>query len=501
MKTQPIGPEWIAQVTAGLGSAPVDLDGLLSIVMTGIASHLGADRATLYLLDRARGDLVSRFATELSNQEIRLRVGEGVAGEVARTGETVLVNSAETDERFAARYDALTGYRTRSLMAAAVSTPDRQRVGVVQVLNRLEGRFGPADRIELELIARQLGRLLDATSLGSQLRDGARPLAFRFNGIVGESAAMQRIYERAARASRTDATVLVLGESGTGKELIARAVHHNSPRAEGPFVKVDCGALPGDLVENELFGHERGAYTGAVGVSKGKVAAADGGTLFLDEIGEMPIKAQSRLLRLLQDHTWFRVGGTTLHKADIRVVAATHQDLEERIEEGTFRQDLYYRLRVVQIVVPPLRERDHADLDRLVDHFLFEAARRYDRRGIRLTTEARARLHGHLWPGNVRELEHAVAAAVVLAAGDRIGVDDLELRSGRSLPGPAPLEAPRPTSADGIRPLQDVVADYVAHALEACGGNRSEAARRLGIGRNTLLRRLRSGHGTVGSAE
>ncbi len=501
MKTASYDPKRIARVTADLGAAPVDLDELLAVLMLGVAEHLGSDRATLYLLDRARGELISRVATALSNQEIRLAVGEGIAGEVARTGETVVVNTAAADERFAARYDALTGYRTDSLMAAAIRTPDGELVGVVQVLNRLHGRFGAGDRRELEITAIELGRLLDATSLWSQLREGARPLSFRFNGIVGESAAMQRVYDRAQRASRTQATVLVLGESGSGKELIARAVHHNSPRAQGPFIKVDCGALPGGLVENELFGHERGAFTGAGEAVDGKVAAADGGTLFLDEIAELPIAAQSRLLRLLQDRTWFRVGGTALHTADLRVVAATHQDLEERIEQGTFRQDLYYRLRVVEIRVPPLRERDHADLDRLIDHFLFEAARKYGRSGMRLTPEARARLHGHGWPGNVRELEHAVESGVVLAPGERIGVADLELRGAKgSTPVPPPVAAPRPGRPDAIRPLREVVSDYVADAVQACGGNHSEAARRLGIGRNTLLRRLRWRQGPVRSA-
>ena len=494
MSPESIGPEWISQVAAHVGSRPVDLDALLSRVVSGVAVHLRADRATLYLLDRARGELVSRVATELANQEIRLRLGEGIAGEVGRTGETVLVADVSADPRFADRYDAMTGYRTKSLMATGVRGADGALVGVLQVLNRAEGTFGRADRRELEQVARQVGRLLDATSLRSQLHGGARPLAFRFNGIVGESAGMQRVYARADRASRTDATVLILGETGTGKELVASAVHHNSPRADGPFVKVDCGALPGDLVENELFGHERGAYTGAVAAADGKVAAADGGTLFLDEVAELPLPAQSRLLRLLQDRTWFRVGGTTLRTADVRLVAATHQDLPLMVEEGRFRRDLYYRLRVVEIRVPPLRERDHADLDRLIDHLLFEAARRYGRPGIRISPAARARLHGHLWPGNVRELEHALASAVVLTPGDTIEAGDVEV--GPAGPG---IVTPPPAGPDGIRPLRAVVHEAAAEAVRRCGGNRSEAARRLGIGRNTLLRHLKAHDGSVPS--
>lgn len=492
-------PDWITAQAAALQKdrAPVDLEALLDLVVEGVASQLRAERATLYLLHARRGELVSRVAMGLTDLTIRLAVGEGAAGEVASTGRSVRLQRERGPTDTTTRFDRLTGFTTRSLLAVPVRGGDGSVLGVLQVLNAdAAGGFGAADEAALLDVAAKVGALLEATSLPAQLQAGNQPLAFRFNGIVGESAVMQRVYERAARAARTDATVLIRGASGTGKELVARAVHANSERHEGPLVKVDCGALPEDLVENELFGHEKGAYTGAVQARDGKIAAADGGTLFLDEIGELPLVAQTRLLRLLQDRTWFRVGGTKLHTADVRVVAASHRDLEDAVRQGTFRQDLYYRLRVVEISLPDLRARGHGDLDRLIDHFFWQATRQYGRPQLILDDGARARLHAHSWPGNVRELEHVITSAVVLAPAEHVTAGMLEFAPGASsavdVP-PTPLTSPRPASPDAVRPLAEVEREYVRAAVEACGGNRSEAARRLGIGRNTLLRKLGSG--------
>jgi Nif-specific regulatory protein len=287
---------------------------------------------------------------------------------------------------------------------------------------------------------------------------------------------MRAVYDRTDRAARTEATVLVRGESGTGKELIARAIHDNSARRDKPFVKVDCAALPESLVENELFGHVRGAYTGADRAAEGKVHAAAGGTLFLDELGELPLGVQGKLLRLFQDRDFVRVGGTQPERADVRLVCATHRALEGA---PGFRQDLYYRIRVVEIVLPPLRERGHDDLDRLIDHLLFEAARRHGRPGLTLAPAARARLHAWGWPGNVRELENRIEASAVLAAGMEIQADELEL------PADAAREGFVPTGT-----LAEVELAYIRHVLARCGGNQSEAARVLGIARNTLARRV-----------
>jgi Nif-specific regulatory protein len=471
----------------------VDLEELLRAAIDEVARQLGADRGTLYLVDHARGELVSRVAHLPELAEIRLRLGEGIAGWVAAHGEAVIIPGATEDPRFAQRVDLATGYRTRTLLAVPVDDAQGQRIGVLQVLNKARGAFDVADLERLRALAAEVARLLEDTSLRSQLRPGqSQSLDFRFNGIVGVSPAMRDVYARTTRAAATDATVLVQGESGSGKELIARAVHCNSPRRDGPFVKVDCAALPASLIENELFGHERGAFTGADRATDGKVQAAHGGTLFLDEVGELPLAVQGKLLRLLQEKTCVRVGGTTARQVDVRFVCATHRDLEADVVSGRFRQDLFYRLRVVPILLPPLRQRGAVDLDRLIDHLLFEWTRRHGRPALRLGPEARTALHAHAWPGNVRELENALEAAVVLAPGPMIEVEHLGLTPMSPIQGAPAVTAPSLGDAftTPVDTLEAVERRYIEHVLRLAGGNRTQAARRLGIGRNTLLRKL-----------
>ena len=412
-----------------------------------------------------------------------------MAGWVARSGKPVHVPRGRVDARFAARFDAATGYRTDHQLAVPVVHASGDVLGVLQVLNRKDGgEFGSADKRALKELAAQVSAILQASSLESQLvPDQQQPLAFHFNRIVGASPAMRAVYGRVTRAAATEATVLLRGETGTGKDLVARAVHFNSARAAGPLVKVDCAALPEGLIENELFGHERGAFTGADRAADGKVAAARGGTLFLDEIGELPLSVQGKLLRLVQDQTWYRVGGTTPHKADVRFVAATNRSLASDVTEGRFRQDLYYRLRVVEIALPPLRARGGGDLDRLIDHFMYELSSQHRRPRITLSEAARAELHSHPWPGNVRELRHVLESAVVLSPSDCIGTEQLSL----DVEPPTPLGVPVGCFIPDGSSLRDAERRYVLHTLDLNDGNRSHTADALGIGRNTLLRKLK----------
>ena len=461
-------------------SRTTELDTILRRIMDEVRSRLRADRGTLYLVDYARRELLSRVADLPEIREIRLALGEGAAGLAASTGRSITIPGDIDDERVQRRIDELTGYATRNMVVVPVIHLGVV-VAVIQLLNKEEGDFTARDRQVLEELAVEIGALLSRTSLGSQLHPGAsQPLSFEFNHIVGDSAVMQAVYERTRRAAATDATVLVRGESGSGKELIARAIHDNSKRAEAPFIKVDCAALPTTLIENELFGHERGAFTGADRAEHGKVHAAVGGTLFLDEVGELPVEVQGKLLRLLQDRTWLRVGGTQLQRGDVRFVCGTNVDLEAAVDSGAFRRDLYYRLRVVEIRLPTLRTRGGGDIDRLVDHFLFRFLREHRRPGLSLAPDARQALLAHSWPGNVRELEHRIESAVVLAPGPEIQVEQL------------PLGPPRaaPLFGDSLRSLEELELEYVQHVLDHCDGNRSEAARVLGIGRNTLARKL-----------
>ncbi len=484
---------WGAESRARLRDRTVDLDVLLGDAVDTITAELGADRGTLYLLDHASRTLVSHVGHLPEIAEIRLRLGEGVAGQVARTGKPMRIRAAETDARVARRFDEQTGYHTRSLMAAPLCGDDGSVIAVLEVLNKLEGDFDREDESHLLDCAGHLAGLMLGTSLRSQLGPGTtQPLAYRFNNIIGTSAPMQQAYDLIERSARTDVTVLIRGESGTGKELFARALHDNSPRANGPFVVVDCAALPDTLIENELFGHEKGAYTGADQATEGQIAAAQGGTLLLDEIGELPLPVQGKLLRLLQEKSYLRVGGRDPRTADVRFVCATHRDLERGVEEGGFRQDLYYRLRVVEIEIPPLRRRGHGDIDRLVDHFVTLYGQRYGRPGMTLSPLARNALHGHDWPGNVRELEHCIESAVVLAPESTLEASQLRLPAVGPIPSPGEVSLPEDAFVTGVRPLREVERAYVQHVLRLHGDNRSATARALAIGRNTLLRKLNS---------
>jgi len=479
--------DWLEELHDLLADRLIDLDEVFHRIIGKATAMVGADRGTLYLVDRARNQLISRVADLPEVAEIRLNIGEGVAGRVVETCEPVRVPKGLTSDA-SRRMDQVTGYHTESMVAVPVVDTSGRVVAVVQLLNKHDGDFDEDDEADLVELAASIAELLLASSLRSQiLPHQHQPLAFRFNNIIGESSVMQQLYELTARAASTEATVLVRGESGSGKELIARAIHDNSSRRKRPMVKVDCAALPEQLIENELFGHERGAFTGADRPATGKVDAAEGGTLFLDEIGELPLGVQGKLLRLLQDREFIRVGGTTPIPIDVRIVCATHRNLEKAVEDEALRQDLYYRLRVVELTVPPLRSRGHADLDRLIDFFMFEMGERHGRQGMELSPAARARLHSHNWPGNVRELEHCLESAVVLSATALVAPDQICVAQLCSEGAPIVDED---AFVSSIRSLREVELDYIRHVLKVHDGNRSASARTLGIGRNTLLRKL-----------
>ena len=325
-------------------------------------------------------------------------------------------------------------------------------------------------RIERALGEKALRR--ENANLRAQVRD-----RYGLPGLLAGSAQMAQVVELVRRVAPTSATVLIRGESGTGKELIAKAIHHASDRARGPFVAINCGALPETLLESELFGHVRGAFTGASGTKKGLFEEADGGTLLLDEIGEMAPSLQVKLLRALQSGEIRPVGSTQAITVDVRVVAATNRDLEQLIRQGGFREDLFYRLNVIPVTLPPLRER-REDIPLLAEHFLGRAAQR-------LGPAAVDRLLRYPWPGNVRELENAIERAAILARDQTIEPDDLPPHvTGGVILGPAPGLEREHTLAEAERA-------HIIQTLERCGGNHSRAAEMLGIGRTTLWRKLK----------
>ena len=462
----------------------VTMDQLLNSMVDRVVQEVQAERGTLYLVDGLSGELCSRVAQLPEIKEIRLPPGQGVAGHVAETGEISNIEDASADGHFYAGIDEVTGFRTRNMLTVPVRDEDGAIRGVLQLLNR-PGGFSTDQESLLADLARQVAQALQRTSMrpcGDRTRgvlvDGP------FNNMVGESTPMAEMYERIKAALSTDVTVLIRGATGTGKTLVARAIHDNSPRRDGPLVHVDCTVLPAGLIESELFGHERGAFTGADRRVQGKFELAHGGTLFLDEIGDLPLPLQGKLLRFLQDREFERLGGRRTLRADVRVISATNADLEARVEEGKFRQDLYYRVRVLDLHVPSLAQRGARDIIRLAEHFLDVYTHRHRRKNSGISPAAMARLQLHDWPGNVRELEHCIESAVVLARGQVIDLEHL------SLPG-NPGAAQQVEGYEPGRPLAEVERDHVQRTLEHCAGNRSEAARLLGIGRNTLLRKLK----------
>ncbi len=341
--------------------------------------------------------------------------------------------------------------------------------------------------LDLEELLVRLARVAEQSRLRSEVRDLQARLVerHRLEGIIGESGRMQEVLALAKRVAPSDATVLIRGESGTGKELIARAIHFNSPRASGPLVSLNCAALPEQLLESELFGHEKGAFTGAVAQRKGRFEQADGGSIFLDEIGDLSPALQVKLLRVLQERQFERVGGNKTISANVRVMAATHRDLEQAMREGTFRDDLYYRLNVVTIQIPPLRER-REDISLLLEHFLRKFAEKNRRDVTGLTAAARDALLKYDYPGNVRELENIVERAILLCRGRVIDLEDLPatLRPGQRSAG-----EPLPKDLPGV--LADIERQAIESALERSGGVQTQAAAVLGISERVLRYKMK----------
>jgi Nif-specific regulatory protein len=415
---------------------------------------------------------------------IRPRIDEGTTADVVRTGKPVVVPQVSRDPRFPHR-----GARRVETVGEEISfisapiTLERRTVGAVSVdlrykadrdyhrtakfLGVVGSMIAQAVKVH-QLIESERQQLVDENShLRQELKE-----RYDFSNLVGTSGAMRQVYEQIAQVAQASTTVLLRGESGTGKELIAHALHYNSARARRPFIKVSCAALPQDLIESELFGYEKGAFTGAQGDKKGRFELASGGTLFLDEIGDLNVATQIKLLRVLQEREFERLGGSQTIRADIRLVAATNKDLEKAIEAGEFREDLFYRLNVFTIFVPPLRERK-PDILLLADHFLEKFSREHGKKVKRISTPAIDMLASYHWPGNVRELANAVERAVVICDSQVIHAHHL----------PPTLQTAEASGTAQTLTLRDSLEsfekDALLDALKSARGNRAKAARLL----------------------
>ncbi|MBI5069347.1 MAG: sigma 54-interacting transcriptional regulator [Deltaproteobacteria bacterium] len=472
-------------------SHATDLSKAMNSVLLVLRSHLGLENGTVALFDPVTGEVFVEAAPEMLDEERiqgRLRPGEGVLGRVFATGLPAAIPDLGEEPAFLNRTGSWRDLAADRRALYAVPLRDgRATLGVLTAERRWAG--GPfsfdADLKVLHIVGGMLAariRLHQLENPVERARADAPPVLperERFRGVVGGSAAWRSVLDTVAQVAPSRATVLLRGESGTGKEVVARALHDAGPRASRPFVAVNCAALPEALLESELFGHERGAFTGASQARAGRFELADGGTLFLDEVGELPVAAQVKLLRALQERQFERVGGRRTHTVDVRLVAATNRDLEAAVEAGTFRLDLYHRLQVVEIVLPPLRER-REDVLPLARHFLSELEEEHGRR-LTLAPSAEALLAAQPWPGNVRQLRNALERAVVSLTCDRAEASDLawlamEARLATPVPRPEPGEPPpQEPPLDAGEPAR------VREALVRAGHVQARAARILGM--------------------
>jgi Nif-specific regulatory protein len=467
----------------------LDLRDTLGPVLKILARYKGLQRGSLTLLNRETGEIYIEAAHGLSPSQQRrgrYKVGEGIIGQVFQTGKPAVIPKVSQEPRYLNRTGALEQADGRDISyisvpiklenqvigALSVDKPHSEQANLqedVRLLSIIASLVSQAVKLR-QTAQEERDRLVEENlRLTKELKDRFRP-----SNIIGNSSAMQEVYDLIAQVSPSDATVLIRGESGTGKELVAHAIHYNSLRASRPFIKVSCAALPESVIESELFGHEKGAFTGAVAARKGRFELADRGTLFLDEVGDLSPALQIKLLRVLQEREFERVGGTGTIRVNVRLIAATNVDLERHIREGRFRQDLYYRLDVFPIHIPPLRDRK-ADVLLLADHFAEKYSRSNHKNVRRISTPAIDMLMAYHWPGNVRELENCIERAVLVSADDVI--------HGHHLPPTLQTAEASGTAFRGrLRTaLANVERELLLDALKSARGNMAKAARTLGI--------------------
>jgi Nif-specific regulatory protein len=475
----------LLETSQALASTP-DLKEGLRRVLEILGRHHGAIRSTVVLLNKESGDVeLEAWAGDVSpRKRVRYGIGEGITGQVVATGRPVVVPRVSREPKFLNRAAERPELRERELSyVSAPVTLDGATIGAlgIDLLFKADRDYDRSSKflgVVASMIAQavKVHRLIEAdhkrlvdenTHLRQELKE-----RYDFSNLVGTSGPIRQVYEQIAQVARTNTTVLLRGESGTGKELIAHAVHYNSSRMKKPFIKVSCAALPHDLIESELFGYEKGAFTGAQTSKKGRFELADGGTLFLDEIGELNLSTQIKLLRVLQEREFERLGSTETIRSNIRLIAATNKDLEKAIAAGEFREDLYYRLNVFAIYVPPLRERK-PDVTLLADHFVEKFSREHGKSVKRISTPAIDMLASYHWPGNVRELANAVERAVVICEGQVLHAHHL----------PPTLQTAEASGTAQTSSFADSMAafekDALLDALKSARGNRAKAARLL----------------------
>jgi Nif-specific regulatory protein len=480
-------------------SEPVDIEDILKPVLDRIAVYLGIIRGMITILNRTKGERAIAEAWGLDDSQKlkgRYSLGEGITGRVIETGNPVALKRIADEPRFLNRTGARKGEETKDI--SFVCVPIRQGpevIGAIGVDLSLSGENLEYHIRVLTIVAASISQVVrlhqvereemedlkaENTRLQEQLRTELRTRYGNSTYVVGNSQNMRALYQQMEQVSGTSATVLLLGESGVGKERIAQAIHYGSPRADKPFVKVNCAAIPESLIESTLFGHEKGAFTDAIKTRKGYFEQADSGTIFLDEIGEMPLSIQTKFLRVLQEREFQRIGGSETIKVDIRIIAATNADPQKLIAQGKFREDLYYRLSVFPLVVPPLRERK-TDIMLLADHFVEKFTAEHKKKIRRITPSAIDLLTRYSWPGNVRELENCIERAVILSRDGAI--HSYHLPPGMQKERSADKNEQRQTLKEI---METVEKELIAEELRRTRGNMARAAENLGISERVM---------------
>jgi Nif-specific regulatory protein len=469
-------------------NSTLDLTNVLDQVITLTSKILNAQASSLLLIDEPAHKLIFKTASGSKAEEVSqfsLKMGEGIAGWVAENGEPLLVNDVTKDTRFRRSISESINFPTKSILCVPLISKNKV-IGVIEVINKINDLFDEKDTNLLSAIAEQAVLAIDNarthTALGQEYRYLQETLKITPNFIGKNSKKSKDVLDLINKVSQTDSTILLSGETGTGKELIAQLIHYNSKRKNNPFTCVTCAILTETLLESELFGHEKGSFTGATTKKIGKFEIAHRGTVFLDEISAIPLSTQTKLLRVLQEREFERVGGTEIIKVDIRIIAATNENLSKLINEGKFREDLYYRLKVIEIPVPPLRERKE-DIPEIVSYYLDEYSKDLDRKVDNIHPEAMKLLMEYNWPGNIRELKNVIERAVVLGSGNTLLPEHLPLEIQNKVQD---IKSALPTNLT----LAEMEKWYTEEVLKTTNGNKTQAAKILGISRNRLDRKI-----------
>lgn len=468
-------------------SSEHQLDELLELIVETATAMVQAKASSLLLVDKISNELYFRVATGEKKDKLKeekVPMGKGIAGTVAAKGEPLIINDVSKDQRWDGRISESIGFETRSIACVPMKI-DGETIGVIELIDKLDGGlFTDADLEKMSylasLAARAIGSARKVVQINRENLELKEELGIKYR-IIGESRAIKKAVSDASKVAKAKISTLILGESGTGKELLARLIHRESGRRDKPMVVLNCAALPEALLEDELFGHEKGAFTGAMSRKLGKFEFADGGTIFLDEIGEMNFGMQAKLLRVLQEGIFYRVGGNKPVSVDVRVISATNRDIESDVKDGRFREDLFYRLNVVQLHMPSLRERKE-DIMPILDYYFDLFKKESGLADLIISQEAYKKILQYDWPGNVRELRNAIERAVVMGNCREILPEDLPISGGK------PKYPGLQVGLTLEEALNSFKKEFITINLEHTDGIRSKAAINMGIQRTYLSR-------------